>query len=155
MSLASDKKHTEPAMPVGADDRIPYSPYMSMTAGHPGVQFFQSTLNGELQKGTITGVTDPAGLYTGKLTYAAINSFSFPESSSVFLPNTGCKCKGNALNVDNICIGNATESLPWQKKTPFQEQMMQNLFKHQPYAPLSMTDVELMVRAAPLPSRPQ
>ena len=150
MSRASDKQHTKP---VGDDGRIPYSPFM--TAGHNGDQFFQSTLNGELQQGTITGITDASSLYTGKLPYAAINYMSFPGSTSVFLPNTGCKCKENALNVDNVCVGDGTESLPWQKKTPFQEHMMQNLLKHQPYAPLSMTDVELMVRAAPLPARSQ
>ena len=135
----------------GASKRIPENPWMDSVAA-PGVSFFQSTLGGNLQKGTLSGDSN-VDLYSAeaKLPYAAINYFSNPGSSSEFLPNPSCKCPGNAVNPDNVCVGGRTESLPWAKKSQFQAQMMNNLLQHGPYMSISKTEAATMIRAAPLP----
>ena len=97
--------------------------------------------------------TDP------KYPYVAANRCTFPGAtfSSAFLPNVGCEHPHSAMNVDNVCVGGHTASLPWQKRTPALEHeagvydslSAEPMFSH---FPLNAAQVKLVLRAAPLPS---
>ena len=132
---------------------MPSTPWVEGT-GDPHMHAFQDTLGGRLRQGTFRGDSDWDIFGTdSKLPYAAVNYSHFSGSSSAFLPSVGCKCPLSAVNVDSVCVDGRVESRPWQKKTKFQDQMMQGLLSQRgPVMPISLTEMAMMLRAAPLPA---
>lgn len=133
--------------------RVPYFPFLP-GVDQPGVSYFQGTLDGTLHKGVVEADKEAGSAFFGdasvKLPYAAVNYLKNPQTSSAYLHDTGC-CPGFSMGVDNVCVGGRVESLPFAKKTQFQENYLKSLLDQHPYAPISLTEVATMMRAAPLP----
>jgi hypothetical protein len=134
--------------------RLPYFPFVK-GVDQPNVAYFQGTLNGSLHKGVVEASPAASETFSNnasvKLPYAAVDYMKNPMSSSAFLHNGGCKCPGMSMGVDGACVGGRIESLPFAKKTQFQAEYLDGLLNQEPYAPLSVTEVATMMRAAPLP----
>ena len=143
---------TTPMPTSAAGYRLPYHPFLQ-GVDQPNVVTFQGTLKGKVQKGVIenSNAANADVFADSKLPYASLNYMNNAQSSSAFLHNTGCRCPGHSMNIDNACVGGAVETMPFMKKTPFQEQYMASLLHHEPFMPINQTEVATMIRAAPLP----